>query len=74
VAFRTIDGRKFMSHEAAGIEVPSTDIAAREGLVKALARIAAVQGANIVTRAKVRRLEPLRDRIVVVIDAGELEG
>jgi L-2-hydroxyglutarate oxidase LhgO len=63
-----------MSHEAAEIEVPSTDIAAREGLVKALARIAAVQGANIVTHAKVRRLEPLRDRFGAVSEAEVLEG
>jgi phytoene dehydrogenase-like protein len=47
-----------MSHEAAEIEVPLTGIGASEVLVKALARIAAAQGANIVTRAEVRRLEP----------------
>jgi L-2-hydroxyglutarate oxidase LhgO len=56
------------------IEVPSTRIVAREELVKALARIAAIQGANIVTRAEVRRREPLRDGICVVSEAGEIEG
>jgi L-2-hydroxyglutarate oxidase LhgO len=56
------------------IEVPSTRIVAREELVKALARIAAIQGANIVTRAQVRRREPLRDGICVVSEAGEIEG
>jgi flavin-dependent dehydrogenase len=45
------------SEEFRAIEVPSTRIVAREELVKALARIAAIQGANIVTRAEVRRLD-----------------
>jgi len=63
-----------MSRKAAEIEVPLTGIGASEVLLKALARIAAVQGANIVTRAEVRRLEPLRDRICMVNEAGEIEG
>ena len=63
-----------MSHEAAEIEVPLTGIGASEVLLKALARIAAVQGANIVTRAEVRRLEPQRDGICMVNEAGEIEG
>jgi L-2-hydroxyglutarate oxidase LhgO len=50
-----------MSYETAEIEVPSTDIVASERLAKALARIAAAQGANIVTRAEVRCLEPLHE-------------
>jgi glycerol-3-phosphate dehydrogenase len=43
---------------AAAIEVPSTGIVSAEELVHALARIATVQGANIVTRARVVSLEP----------------
>ena len=56
------------------IEVPSTGIVASEELVKAYARVAADQGANIVTRAKVKRLEPRRDGIRVVSEAGEIEA
>jgi hypothetical protein len=62
------------SEGSQAIEVPSTRIVAREELVKALARIAAIQGAKIVTRAKVRRLEPLRGGIYLVSEAGEIEG
>jgi len=55
------------------IEVPSTGIVASEELVKAYARIATDQGANIVTHAKVERLEPLPHGIRVVSAAGEIE-
>jgi glycerol-3-phosphate dehydrogenase len=56
-----------------GIEVPSTGIVASEELVKGYARIAADQGASIVTHAKVGRLEPLPQGIRVVSAAGEME-
>src|SRR2546430_8908604 len=46
----------------AALEVPSTGIVASEELVKAYARVAAEQGANIVTHARVVRLEPQKDR------------
>jgi glycerol-3-phosphate dehydrogenase len=55
------------------IEVPSTGIVASEELVKAYARIARDQGANIVTQAKVERLEALPQGIRVVSAAGEIE-
>jgi len=55
------------------IEVPSTGIVASEELVKAYARIAADQGASIVTLAKVERLEPLPQAILVMSAAGEIE-
>ncbi|MGH9712674.1 MAG: NAD(P)/FAD-dependent oxidoreductase [Candidatus Acidiferrales bacterium] len=55
------------------IEVPSTGIIASEDLVKAYARVATDQGANIVTHAKVERLEPLPHGIRVVSAAGEIE-
>jgi glycerol-3-phosphate dehydrogenase len=55
------------------IAIPSTGIVGSEDLVKAYARIAADQGANIVTHAKVERLEPSRDGIRVVSTAGEIE-
>jgi glycerol-3-phosphate dehydrogenase len=55
------------------IEVPSTGIVASEELVKGYARLAADQGANIVTNAKVERIEPLRDCFRVESSAGEIE-
>jgi hypothetical protein len=45
------------------INVSSTAVVAREAFVKALARIAVIQGANIVTRAEVRPPECLRDTV-----------
>lgn len=53
--------------------VPSTGILSSEDLVKAYARVAADQGANIVTRAKVERLEPANGGIRVASTAGEIE-
>jgi glycerol-3-phosphate dehydrogenase len=56
------------------IEVPSTGIVASEDLVKAYARVAADNGANIVVNAKVERLEPKRGGVRVVSAAGEIEA
>ncbi len=53
--------------------VPSTGILSSEDLVKAYARVAIDRGANIVTNAKVERLEPLADAIRVRSAAGEIE-
>ena len=55
------------------IEVPSTGIVASEELVKAYARRASDRGANIVTHAKVERLEPLATGVRVFSTAGEIE-
>lgn len=55
------------------LEVPSTGIVSSEELVKAYARIATNQGANIVTHAKVEQLEPMPQGIRVVCAAGEIE-
>jgi glycerol-3-phosphate dehydrogenase len=55
------------------IEIPSTGIVASEDLVKAYARIATDQDANIVVRAKVERLEPERAGVRIVSAAGEIE-
>ncbi|HEV2489327.1 MAG TPA: NAD(P)/FAD-dependent oxidoreductase [Candidatus Acidoferrales bacterium] len=57
----------------AAIEVPSTGILSSEELVKAYARIAAEQGADIVTHAKVTRLEPKGNVVRVTSEAGEIE-
>jgi glycerol-3-phosphate dehydrogenase len=54
------------------IEVPSTGIVSSEELFKAYARIATNQGANIVTHARVERLEPHADTIRVISAAGEI--
>jgi glycerol-3-phosphate dehydrogenase len=53
--------------------VPSAGILSAEDLVKAYARIATDRGANIVTNAKIERIEPLRDGIRVHSEAGEIE-
>jgi glycerol-3-phosphate dehydrogenase len=55
------------------IEVPSTGIVSSEDLVKAYARVATDQGANIVMQAKVDRLEALRETIRVTSTVGEIE-
>jgi len=56
---------------AAALEVPSTGIVSAEELVHAHARVAANQGANIVTRAKVVSLEPSRETIRVGLRIGD---
>ena len=55
----------------AALEVPSAGIVSSEELVKAYARIAAEQGASILTPARVERLEPEEDFIRVWIRVGE---
>ncbi len=54
--------------------VPSTGIVSSEELVKAYARVATEQGANIVTHAKVEKLEPAGGRVRVTSEAGEIEA
>jgi glycerol-3-phosphate dehydrogenase len=54
--------------------VPSTGILSSEDVVKAYARVATDRGANIVTNAKVDRLEPLADGIRVHSAAGDIEA
>jgi glycerol-3-phosphate dehydrogenase len=56
------------------IEVPSTGIVSSEELVKAYARVAADQGAHIVTHAKVEKLEPSSTGVRVFSTAGEIEA
>jgi glycerol-3-phosphate dehydrogenase len=55
------------------IGVPSTGIVASEDLVKAYARVATGNGANIVTHARVEHLDPVGDCIRVASTAGEIE-
>jgi glycerol-3-phosphate dehydrogenase len=58
---------------AAAIEVPSTGIVSAEELVHAYARVATGQGANLVTRARVVSLEPVRSAIRVGLRIGDEE-
>jgi len=56
------------------IDVPSSGIVSSEELVKAYARIAAEQGTNIVTNAKVERIETEADFARISSTAGEIEA
>lgn len=55
------------------IVVPSTGIVSSEDLVKTHARVAADQGAHIVTHAKVEKLAPAGGKVRVTSAAGEIE-
>ena len=54
----------------AAIEVPSTGIVSAEDLVKAFARVAAEQGAEVVTHTRVEAMEPRRESIRVTLRIG----
>jgi L-2-hydroxyglutarate oxidase LhgO len=53
------------------LEVPSTGIVSAEDLVKTLARIATDQGAGLLPRARVVRLDPRVDSIAVTLAEGD---
>lgn len=53
------------------LDVPSTGIVSAEELVRAYARVAAEQGANIVTRARVESLEAVGDGIRASVRIGD---
>ena len=56
---------------AFALEVPSTSIISAEDLIKTLARMATDQGANLLTRARVVRLDPRADSIAVTLVEGD---
>jgi glycerol-3-phosphate dehydrogenase len=56
---------------AAALLVPSTGIVSAEDLIKTLARMAADQGASLLTRARVVRLDPRADSIAVTLAEGD---
>jgi glycerol-3-phosphate dehydrogenase len=56
---------------AFALEVPSTGIVSAEDLIKTLARMATEQGASLLTRTRVVRLEPRADSIVVTLVEGD---
>lgn len=75
---RIIDAAAIRAREphiagTAAIEVPSTGIVASEDLVKAYARIAVEQGADIVTQAKVEKIDVKGGLVRVTSSAGEIE-
>jgi glycerol-3-phosphate dehydrogenase len=56
---------------AVALEVPSTGIISAEDLIKTLARMATEQGASLLTRARVVRLEPRADSVAATIVEGD---
>jgi glycerol-3-phosphate dehydrogenase len=75
---RIVDRAAILTREphvegVAAIDVPSTGIVSSEDLVKGYARIATEQGADIVTHAKVNRLDPKSGVVRVTSQAGEIE-
>ncbi|HEV2520815.1 MAG TPA: NAD(P)/FAD-dependent oxidoreductase [Candidatus Acidoferrales bacterium] len=73
---RLIDRAAVRSREphieaASALEVPSTGIISAEELVKTLARMATDQGAHLLPRARVVRLEPRKDSVAVTLVEGD---
>jgi glycerol-3-phosphate dehydrogenase len=58
----------------AALEVPSTGIVSAEDLVKTLARIATGQGASLLPRTRVVRLERRADSVAVTLAEGDAEA
>jgi glycerol-3-phosphate dehydrogenase len=56
---------------AFALEVPSTGIISAEDLIKTLARMATDQGASLLTRTRVVRLEPRADSVAVTFAEGD---
>jgi glycerol-3-phosphate dehydrogenase len=79
VGLRMVDRAAVRAREphieaAAALFVPSTGIVSAEDLIKTLARMATDQGASLLTRTRVVRLDPRADSIAVTLvegDAGE---
>ncbi len=76
-----VEGLHFIDHAAvharephieatSALVVPSTGIVSAEDLVKTLGRIATDQGANLLPRARVTHLDPLKDSIAVTLNIG----
>jgi L-2-hydroxyglutarate oxidase LhgO len=76
VGLRLVDRAAVRAREphieaAAALEVPSTGIISAEDLIKTLARMAAAQGANLLTRTRVVRLDSQVDSIAVTLVEGD---
>ncbi len=69
---KEIHAREPHIHGTAAIDVPSTrEFCRPEDLVRTHARLAADNGANIVTRAKVVALTPVKDAVRVDLEIGD---
>ena len=76
VGLRMVDRAAVRAREphidaAVALEVPSTGIISAEDLIKTLARMATEQGASLLTRARVVRLDPRADSIAVTLVEGD---
>ena len=78
VGLRMVDRAAVRAREphidaAVALEVPSTSIISAEDLIKTLARMATEQGASLLTRARVVRLDPRADSVAVTLVEGDDE-
>jgi glycerol-3-phosphate dehydrogenase len=78
VGMRMVDRAAVRAREpyidaAFALEVPSTGIISAEDLIKTLARMATEQGASLLTRARVVRLDPRADSVAVTLIEGDNE-
>jgi len=76
VGLRLVDRAAVRAREphidaAFALEVPSTGIISAEDLIKTLARMATDQGASLLTRTRVVRLDPHADSIAVTLVEGD---
>jgi L-2-hydroxyglutarate oxidase LhgO len=69
----TIRAREPHIEASAALEVPSTGIVSAEDLVKTLARMATEQGANLLPRARVVRMDARPDSLAVTIAEGDAD-
>ena len=67
----TVRAREPHIEAAAALEVPSTGIISAEDLIKTLARMATAQGASLLTRTRVVRLDPRADSVAVTLVEGD---
>ena len=79
VGLRMVDRTAVRAREphieaAAALLVPSTGIVSAEELIKTLARLATDQGASLLTRTRVVRLDPRADSIAVTLVEGDASG
>jgi glycerol-3-phosphate dehydrogenase len=76
VGLRMVDRAAVRAREphiaaAFALEVPSTGILSAEDLIKTLARMATDQGASLLTRTRVVRLDPRADSVAVTLVEGD---
>jgi L-2-hydroxyglutarate oxidase LhgO len=67
----TVRKREPHIEATAALDVPSTGIVSAEDVIKTLARIATEQGASLLPRTRVSRLDPCKDSIAVTLAEGD---